>query len=114
MCTYGYHQFEPAEVKRVAQGLGVDAASFVMVEEGATVHDRPGGRATGTLTAGRLYAMDYDTDAPSEWMAIHRPEGGIGFIAVGEEGLAKPYAAGVCFSKSGGRWRLVGQASTGL
>lgn len=114
ICTYGYRDFDPAEVKRVGARLGVDGASFVLVDEGAKVFDRPKGRTIGTLSGDRLYAMDYDTDAPTDWMALHLPEGGGGFIAVGEDGLQKPYAAGICFKKSGGRWKIVGQASTGL
>jgi hypothetical protein len=114
ICTYGFHNFDPAEVQRAATGLGIDAGSFVMVEEGAALRDAPDGRVLGTLSATRLYGMDYDADAPPGWMAIHRPEGGIGFIAVGEDGLQKPYASGICFKQDGGRWQVVGQASTGL
>lgn len=114
ICTYGYRDFDPGEVKRVSAALGVDGASFVLVDEGTRVLDRPGGREIGTLSADRLYAMDYDTDAPTDWMALHLPAGGIGFIAIGEDGFDKPYAAGICFAKSGGTWKIVGQASTGL
>ena len=114
VCTYGYHDFDPAEVKKVASGLGVDPAGFVMVDEGTPVLDKPKGRAIGTLAANALYALDYDSDAPTDWMALHLPQGGVGFVAVPEEGLEKPYAAGICFAKSGGKWKIVGQASTGL
>ncbi len=114
ICTYGYHEFDPGEVKQAADKLGVDGTSFVMVDEGEPVLDKPNGRTLVTLSAGRLYALDYDTDAPTDWIALHLPQGGVGFIAVGEEGLQKPYAAGICFKKSGGKWKIVGQASTGL
>ena len=114
ICTYGFHDFDPAEVQRVAAGLGVDGASFVLVDEGTPALAEPGGRTVGTLSADRLYAMDYDTDAPTVWMALHLPQGGVGFIAVNEVGLQKPYADGLCFKKSGGRWKVVGQASTGV
>lgn len=114
ICTYGYRDFDPAEVKQAATALGADGASFVLVSEGTAALDRPQGRTLATLSAGRLYSMDYDTDAPSDWVALHLPEGGIGFIAVGEQGLEKPYADGICFKKRGGKWKLVGQASTGL
>lgn len=114
ICTYGFHDFDAAAVKRAADAVGVDGASFVMVEEGTPVLQRPGGRKAGTLSAGRLYATDNDTAAPSGWLALHLPAGGVGFIAVREEGLQKPYADGLCFRSSGGRWRVVGQASTGV
>jgi hypothetical protein len=114
VCTYGFHDFDPMEVKRAAAALGSDAGSFVMVDEGAPVLDAPDGKALGALSATRLYATDYDIDVPAGWMAIHRPEGGTGFIAVGEDGLQKPYASGICFAKGSTGWQLVGQASTGL
>ncbi len=114
ICTYGYRDFDPAEVKQAATTLGVDGASFVLVGDATPVLDKPKGRSIGTLSAGRLYAMDYDTDTPTDWVALHLPEGGIGFIAVGEDGLQKPYAVGICFKKSAGTWKIVGQASTGL
>lgn len=114
ICTYGFHDFDPGEVKQAAAKLGIDGTSFVMVDEGTPVLDKPDGRTLVTLSAGRLYALDYDTDAPTDWIALHLPEGGIGFIAVGEDGLEKPYAAGICFKQSGGTWKIVGQASTGL
>lgn len=114
ICTYGFHDFSPAEVQKVADQLGIASSSFVMVDDGAAVRDKPGGKQIGTLSAGRLYAMDYDTDSPADWMALHLPQGGVGFIAVGEEGLSKPYASGLCFRKGKPGWQVVGQASTGL
>lgn len=114
ICTYGFHDFDPAEVKRAAGKLGIDAANFVMVAEGTRVFDRPGGKPVATLSANLLYALDYDADAPTDWIGLHLPQGGAGFVAVGEEGFDKPYAAGICFAKSGGKWKIVGQASTGL
>lgn len=114
VCTYGYHDFSPAEVKAVAATLGVDGSSFVMVDEETPVLDKPKGKPIGTLSANALYGLDYDSDAPTDWMALHLPEGGIGYVAVGEDGFEKPYAAGLCFKKSGGKWKIVGQASTGL
>jgi hypothetical protein len=114
ICTYGYRDFDPAEVKRAATALGVDGASFVLVDEGTRALDRPGGRELATLSADRLYAMDYDTETPTDWLALHLPEGDIGVVKVGDDGLQKPYAAGICFKKSGGTWKIVGQASTGL
>lgn len=114
ICTYGFHDFDPAEVKRAAGKLVIDPGAFVMVPEGTEVFDRPGGRTVATLSANLLYGVDYDADAPTDWMGLHLPQGGAGLVAVGEEGFEKPYAAGLCFAKSGGRWKIVGQASTGL
>jgi hypothetical protein len=114
ICTYGYHSYDPVAVKRVAAALKVDPASFVMVDEGASVRDKPGGKTIGTLSAGQLYAMDTDTDTTSEWMALHLPQGGVGYVAVGDDGLDKPYGDGLCFKKAGGAWKVVGQAATGL
>lgn len=114
ICTYGYQDFDPGDVKQAAASLGVDGASFVLVDDATPVLDKPHGRTLVTLSAGRLYALDYDTDAPTDWIALHLPQGGVGFIAVGEEGLQKPYAAGICFKKTGGKWKIFGQASTGL
>lgn len=114
ICTYGFHDFDPAEVKRAAGALHIDGANFVMVAAGTPVLDRPGGRAVGTLSADRLYAMDYDTEVPTDWVALHLPEGGLGFVSAGEDGLQRPLVAGICFRKSGGTWKLVGQANTGV
>lgn len=114
ICTYGYDVFDPAAVKRAAGQLGIDASDFVMVGDGAPVLDKPKGKQLGTLLAGKLYALDSDTDTTAEWAALHLPEGGVGFIAVGEDGLNKPYGDGICFAKVAGKWKVAGQASTGL
>lgn len=114
ICTYAYHDFDAAQVKRAAETLGADGAGFVMVDEGTPVFAKPKGKQVATLSAGALYALDYDTDAPEGWIGLHLPEGGVGFVAVGEDGLAKPYGDGICFKKSGGKWKIVGQSSTGL
>lgn len=114
VCTYGAGQFDPAAVKTVAGKLGVDPASFVMVAEGAPALDRPGGKPVATLAANALYAIDNDADTDGDWVALHLPQGGVGFVAVGEDGLQKPYADGLCFKKTGGKWKIVGQSSTGL
>jgi len=114
ICTYGFHDFDPAEVKKAATKLHIDPGSFVMVDEGTPVLDKPKGKRLATLSADTLYGMDYDTDAPTDWMALHLPAGGIGFVAVSDDGFDKPYADGICFGKSSGRWKIVGQSSTGV
>jgi len=114
ICTYGYEQYDPAAVKKVAAALGIDPAGFVMVEEDAVVLDKPRGKQLGTLSANVLYAMDNDSDPGEGWVALHLPQGGVGVVAVGEDGLNKPYADGLCFKKTGGKWKIVGQSSTGL
>lgn len=114
VCTYGYEQYDPAAVKKVAARLGIDASAFVMVADGTPALDGPRGRQVATLPGDALYAMDHDSDPGEGWVALHLPQGGIGFVAVGEDGLQKPYADGLCFKKSGGRWKIVGQSSTGL
>ena len=114
VCTYGVEQFDHAAVKQVAEKLGIDGASFVMVADGTPVLDKPKGKPMGALAGNALYAMDYDSDTDGAWVALHLPQGGIGFVAVGEEGLQKPYADGLCFKKSAGKWKVVGQSSTGL
>ena len=114
ICTYGYEGFDPAAVKKVAATLGVDGAGFVTLPGDTAVLDKPKGRQVGTLSAGALYAIDYDTDTDGDWVALHLPEGGVGVVAVGEDGLLKPYADGLCFKKTGGKWKIVGQSSTGL
>jgi len=114
VCTYGVEQFDPAAIKRVAERLGVDGAGFVMLADDTPVLDKPKGKPVGTLGGNALYAMDYDTDTDGDWVALHLPQGGIGFLAVGEDGLQTPYADGLCFKKTGGKWKVVGQSSTGL
>ncbi len=114
VCTYGVEQYDPAAVKKVAAKLGVDPASFVMVPDGAPVLDKPKGKPVATLAANALYPLDNDTDTDGDWVALHLPQGGVGFVAVGEDGLEKPYADGLCFKKTGGKWKIVGQSSTGL
>jgi len=114
VCTYGVEQLDPAAIRKVADRLGVDGAAFVTVADGTPVLDKPRGKQVGTLPGNALYALDYDTDTDGNWMALHLPQGGVGFITVGEDGLQKPYADGLCFKKTGGKWKVVGQSSTGL
>jgi hypothetical protein len=114
ICTYGYHVFDPVAVERAAAAIGIADADFVMVPGGTELRDKPDGRGLGALAGDALYGLDYDTDAPSGWMGLHLPQGGVGFIAVGEDGLSKPYASGLCFAESAEGWQVVGQASTGL
>lgn len=114
VCTYGVEQFDPAAVKKVAAKLGIDGAEFVMVVDGTPVLDKPKGKQLGALAGDALYAMDSDADTDGDWVALHLPQGGVGFVAVGEDGLQKPYADGLCFKKTGGTWKIVGQSSTGL
>ena len=113
VCTYGMEQFDRAALKQVADTLGIDGTSFVMLADDTPVLDKPKGKPVGTLGGNALYALDYDTDTDGDWVALHLPQGGIGFVAVGEDGLQKPYADGLCFKKSGGKWKVVGQSSTG-
>lgn len=114
ICTYGVEQVDAAVVKKTAEKLGIDGTSFVMVADGTPVLDRPKGKQVGTLPGNALYAMDNDSDTDGDWAALHLPAGGVGFVAVGEDGLQKPYADGLCFKKTGGKWKIVGQSSTGL
>jgi hypothetical protein len=114
ICTYGYEQFDAGAVKKLAAKLRIDGSDFVMVPDGAAVLDAPKGRQVGTLAANALYAMDSDADTDGDWVALHLPLGGVGFIAVGEDGLQKPYADGICFEKKGSMWLITGQSSTGL
>jgi hypothetical protein len=67
-----------------------------------------------TLQPDLLYVLDYDTDAPKRWMAVHLPEGGSGFVNFDKVDLQKPYAAGICFAKTKAGWQMIGQASTSL
>jgi hypothetical protein len=114
ICTYGFNDYSSAEVQKVADQLNIASSSFVMVTEGAAAFDKPGGKKVSTLSADRLYAMDYDTPSPQDWMAIHLPQGGVGFTAVPEQGLEKPYGTGLCFKKTAKGWQMMAQVSTGL
>lgn len=117
ICTYAVGSYDPAEVKRVAKKLGIEGSSFVAVRKETEVLDaaKAGAKSIGQLQPGALYGMDYDTDTPTGWMAVHLPGGGIGFTASLGDDFDKPYASGLCFKQQkSGDWQVVAQAATGL
>ena len=116
ICTYAMDVFDPAEVARVSEALDINSSAFILVDEATPLLDvAETGTQIATAVPGKLYALDYDTDAPRMWMAVHLPEGGVGFIRFGDEGMGKPYASGICFAEDAdGRWQVVAQANTSL
>ncbi len=116
VCTYEAQVFDPDEVARIGAQLDVATASFVMVDTRTPALKLPGLRAViGTFDPGKLYALDYDTDAPDGGMAVHLPDGGEGFLTFPEDGMVKPYMVGLCFEKgSAGRWQVTAQTNTTL
>lgn len=116
ICTYEAQVFDPGEVARVAEQMGVASASFVMVQADEPAFKLPGVRASvDTFKPGNLYVLDYDTDTPSGGMAVHMPAGGEGFLFFGENGMLRPYMTGLCFEKGvAGRWQVTVQTNTSL
>lgn len=116
ICTYEAQTFDADKVARVAAQLDVSSASFVMVDVTTPVLRLPGLRAlVGWLEPGKLYALDYDTETPSDGIAVHLSDGGEGFLTFPDEGMLRPYNTGLCFEKgAGGRWQVTAQTNTTL
>lgn len=117
ICSYAYRSFDIKAIKQLSEATGVASSSFVFVNAPTEIKATPSDNAAavGTLETDRLYALDYDTDAPRRWMAVYLPDGSSGFINFDRVALEKPYAAGVCFSKGAdGHWVMVAQVSTSL
>lgn len=117
ICSYAYRSFDIKAIKKLSEATGVSSSSFVYVNAPVEIKATPADNApaAGTLETDRLYALDYDTDAPRKWMAIYLPDGSSGFVNFDKVELEKPYAAGVCFSKAAdGHWQMVAQVSTSL
>lgn len=116
-CTYAYRSFDIRAVTALSEKLGVASSSLVFVHAPYALRKAPDGGAetVGTLEPDRLYALDYDTDAPGSWIAVHMPDGGTGFANYDEVTLDKPYASGICFARNkDGRWVMVAQTTTSL
>ncbi len=116
-CTYAYRSFDAAAVGVLSEKLNTASSNFFYVDAPAAVLVEPkaGAAAVATLETDRLYGLDYETDAPGRWIAVHLPQGGSGFLNFDEVALEKPYAAGICFSKDkDGRWVMSAQVSTSL
>ena len=117
ICTYAYRSFDAAAVGSLSEKLKTASSSFFYVDAPAAVLAEPkaGAATVATLGTDRLYGLDYETDAPGRWIAVHLPEGGSGFINFDEVETQKPYAAGICFSKGkDGKWVMSAQVSTSL
>jgi hypothetical protein len=117
ICSYAYRSFDIKAIKQLSDATGVASSSFVYVNAPTELKATPADNApaAGTLETDRLYALDYDTDAPRRWMAIYLPDGSSGFVNFDRVELEKPYAAGVCFDKNAdGHWVMVAQVSTSL
>src|SRR5690606_34397567 len=100
VCTYAYRSFDRDTVKALSEQLDTARSSFFYVDAATPVLGKPeaGADAVATLQPDLLYGMDYDTDAPGRWIAVHLPEGGSGFVSFDQVEMNKPYAAGICFT----------------
>jgi len=117
ICSYAYRSFDPAAVTAVGQKLDTQTSSFFYVDAPAGVLARPeaGAPVVATLAPDLLYGLDYDTDAPRAWIAVHLPDGGSGFVNFDTLELNKPYASGICFSQNAdGLWVMSAQTATNL
>ncbi|MBU1305280.1 MAG: hypothetical protein KKF33_07145 [Alphaproteobacteria bacterium] len=115
ICTYGYRSFDRSAVTALGERLDTQTSSFFFVESPIAVLTLPGQGASvaATLEPNLLYGLDYDTEAPGRWIAIHLPEGGSGYLNFEMTEFSKPYASGICFSKdANGRWRMSAQTAT--
>lgn len=117
ICSYAYRSYDVKAIKRLSEKTGVQSSSFVYVDKPYELLKTADAKAetVGTLETDRLYALDYNTDAPRGWIAVFLPDGSSGFANHEAAGFGKPYAVGLCFAKGKeGRWVMVAQASTGL
>lgn len=117
ICTYAYRSYDQKGLQTLADALGVQSSGFFYVDAPSDLHAATDATSpvVATLAPDRLYALDYDTDAPGRWIAVHLPEGGSAFVNFETVSLEKPWAAGVCFSQAeDGHWQMSGQASTSL
>ncbi len=117
ICTYAYRSFDAKALKKLADQLGIQSSGFVFVTEPYELKKTPADNApaAGTLTPDLLYALDYKTDAPRNWIAVHLPEGGSAFARMSVARFDKPYASGLCFNKNkAGKWVVVAQVDTSL
>ena len=117
ICTYAYRSFDAKALKKLADQLGIQSSGFVYVTAPYELKVAPADNAAvaGTLAPDLLYALDYKTDAPRNWIAVHLPEGGSGFARMSVAKFDKPYASGLCFNKNkAGKWVVVAQVATSL
>ena len=117
VCTYAYRSFDAKALKKLADKLGIQSSGFVYVTAPYELKKTPADNAAtaGTLAPDLLYALDYNTDAPRNWIAVHLPEGGTGFARMSVAKFDKPYASGLCFNKNkDGKWVVVAQVATSL
>lgn len=116
ICTYPTPSYAVKAVKAAAKALGVETSSFFFVNKDVPTYAAADakGAATGTLTPGLLYAMDYDTQSPKGWLTVHLPAGGTGFVTTKGLDSDKPYMQGLCFAKTKAGWQVVAQTSTGV
>jgi hypothetical protein len=117
ICTYAFETYDQKAVGRAATALGIESSGFRSVLKEQVLRDAPttSAKALATFTPGQLYALDYQTDTPRDWLAFHLPEGGVGFAKVGGDDLGVPYVSGLCFKQNkAGDWVVVAQAATGL
>lgn len=117
VCTYAYRSFDIKAVTALSKKLDVASSSLVFVHAPYALRKEPNRKAetAGTLEPDFLYALDYDTDAPGRWIAVHLPDGSTGFANFDEVNLDKPYAVGICFAKGkDGHWVMVAQTTTSL
>jgi hypothetical protein len=115
-CTYAYRSFDQKAVKKLADRFKVQSSGlfYVNAAQPALKAAKDGSEVAGTLQPDLLYLLDYDTDTPINWMAVHLPDGGTGFVNTNKVALEKPYAGGICFAQTKAGWQMVGQASTSL
>ena len=116
ICTYGYRSYDVAALAALADRMGIFSSSFFYVDVPSPLQaaPQPDAETTYTLAPDRLYALDYKTDAPGHWIAVHLPEGGEAFLNFDAVEMQKPYAVGICFAETDKGWQMVAQVSTSL
>jgi len=117
ICSYAYRSYDLKAVRKLADKLDEQSSALFYVDTPTEVLSAadPKAGVAATLAPDQLYAIDYKTDAPIYWHAIHLPDGSTGFVAHKAIEMQKPYAAGICFAKNkSGVWQMAAQASTSL
>jgi hypothetical protein len=115
ICTYAYRVFDQEAIAALGERLDIQTSSFFFVEAPTTALLQPRSDATvaARLQPDLLFALDYDTDAPGGWIAVHLPEGGSGFLNFESVVMGKPYASGICFTRdASASWKMSAQTAT--
>lgn len=117
ICSYSYRSYDLKAVKKLADKMDEQSSALFYVDAPTAVLKAadPKAEVAETLVPDLLYIIDYKTDAPIYWHAIHLPGGSTGFVAHKAIEMQRPFGGGICFGKDkAGSWKMIAQVSTSL